>query len=269
MNQDEFNAFVRESARRNRQEEELYQAAKHWHDTSRRFDYPYMFSWLGVPIIQDPQDICVLHELIWQVKPDVVIETGIARGGSLMLSASVLALLDYTDALAAGTSAAPTRKVIAVDIDIRAHTQILLETTPLKPYLHAIQGSSVDETVAQAVKAQVPADACVLVLLDSNHTHEHVLLELQHYAPLVSMDSYCVVLDTGVEEVPPDDIHGRPWGKGNSPKTAVDTYLEMLEKHAIAGMDGQPLAFVRDYDWVDRSIISCAREGFLRRVQKD
>lgn len=264
MNQSEFTQFVHDTATKNNNNAELYASAKQWHDTSRRYDYQYMFSWLGIPIIQDPQDVCMLHELLWEVQPDVVIETGIARGGSLMLSASVLALLDYQDILQGGN--ATPRKVIGIDIDIRPHTQETLTHCPFPSYITTFEGSSIDDALAEKVKAQIPAGSRVLVSLDSNHTHEHVLRELELYAPLVSENSYCLVLDTGVEEVPADDIHGRPWGKGNSPKTAADAYLKALGEQKITATDGNRLKFERDYSYVNRSIISCAREGFLKRI---
>lgn len=180
--------------------------------------YSYNFSWLGRQIIQEPQDIIGLQEVIWKVKPDLIIETGIAHGGSLVLSASMLALLDIEHKI--------PRKVIGIDIDIRLPNLNALNAHPLKSYIHLIESSSTAKRCVQDVKAIANHYRNIMVILDSDHTHNHVLAELEAYAPLVTKGSYCVVFDTGIEDTPPELCFGRPWGKGNSPGSARSQYLK-------------------------------------------
>ncbi len=224
------------------------------HSMARR--YVYNFDWLGRPIIQYPQDIVAVQELIWQVRPDVVVETGIAHGGSLILSASVLAMLDYADAAAAGTvldPAAPARRVVGVDIDIRAHNRAAIEAHPLAPRITMIQGSSIAPDTVAAVRAAVGEGKRVLVFLDSMHTHDHVLAELSAYAPLVSPGSYCVVFDTFVQDMPPGFFADRPWDVGNNPMTAVEAWLPAHPEFEV------------DRSWDHKLMVTVARGGFLRR----
>jgi cephalosporin hydroxylase len=218
--------------------------------------YSYNFHWLDRPVIQYPQDIVALQEVIWQVKPDLVIETGIAHGGSLVLTASLLALLDYADAAAAGEMldpSAPRRKVLGVDIDIRAHNRAALDAHPMRPRIEMIEGSSIDPKIASQVHARAQGAERVLVVLDSNHTHDHVLGELRLYAPLVSPSSYCIVLDTLVEDLPADMFQDRPWGPGNNPKTAV---------HAFISEDP---SFEIDRTIHERLLITAGPDGYLRK----
>ena len=219
--------------------------------------YSYNFSWLGRPIIQYPQDMVALQELIWLVKPDLIIETGIAHGGSLIFSASMLALLDMCDASEAGTTLDPRisqRKVLGIDIDIRAHNRTAIEAHPLAPRIQMIQGSSIEPDIIAQVHGIAANYSRVLVCLDSNHTHEHVLAELEAYAPLTSKDSYCVVFDTIVEDLPEDMFGDRPWGPGNNPKTAVHQYLQTHPE------------FVIDASIQQKLLITVAPDGFLKRV---
>lgn len=219
--------------------------------------YSYGFAWLGRPVIQYPQDIVAIQELVWAVRPDLIIETGIAHGGSLILSASLLALLDICDAIERGESFDPrqsARRVIGVDIDIRAHNRTAIEAHPLASRIEMIQGSSIAGDTIAAVRDRVEAFAKVMVLLDSNHTHDHVLAELEAYAPLVSPDSYCVVFDTIVEDMPKSMFPDRPWGPGNNPKTAVHAFLATHAEFAI------------DADIHNKLLITVAPDGYLRRV---
>lgn len=181
--------------------------------------YSYNFSWLGRPIIQYPQDMIVMQELIWSLQPDLIIETGIAHGGSLIFSASMLEL----NAVCGGPQNA---MVLGVDIDIRPHNRKAIESHPLSKRITMIQGSSVDAEVVEQVRARAAGRQRILVCLDSNHTHDHVLAELQAYAPMVSLGSYCIVFDTVVEDLPGDLSSDRPWGPGDNPKTAVREYLK-------------------------------------------
>ena len=183
--------------------------------------YSYNFSWQGRPIIQYPQDMVAMQELIWSTKPDLIIETGIAHGGSLIFSASMLALLDMCDAIEADEKMDPkvsSRKVLGIDIDIRAHNRAAIEAHPMASRIQMIQGSSIEPEIIEQVHTVAANYSRVLVCLDSNHTHDHVLAELEAYAPLTSIGSYCVVFDTVIEDMPKEMFPDRPWGPGNNPK---------------------------------------------------
>ncbi|GAC1610381.1 MAG: cephalosporin hydroxylase family protein [Aquirhabdus sp.] len=219
--------------------------------------YSYNFSWQGRPIIQYPQDMVAMQELIWEVKPDLIVETGIAHGGSLIFSASMLALLDMYDAIETGSKFDPKisrRRVLGIDIDIRAHNRVAIETHPMASRIQMIQGSSIDpEIIAQTLA--VAADySRVMICLDSNHTHDHVLAELKAYAPLTSKGSYCVVFDTIVEDMPRDMYPDRPWGPGNNPKTAVWEYLKIHPEFEI------------DRSIQNKLLITVAPDGYLKRI---
>jgi cephalosporin hydroxylase len=219
--------------------------------------YSYNFFWQGRPIIQYPQDMMAMQELIWSIKPDLIIETGIAHGGSLIFSASMLALLEYCDAVEQGRPLDPTRperQVIGLDIDIRAHNRAAIEAHPMANRIQMIQGSSIDPAIVEQVRSLAAERRRVLVCLDSNHTHDHVLAELEAYAPLVTPGSYCVVFDTLIEDLPADMFPDRPWGQGNNPKTAVWEYLKTHPEFEI------------DKQIDHKLLISVAPDGYLRRV---
>jgi cephalosporin hydroxylase len=249
--------FINERARKaesNWNSDDFRQAAKVWHDTSRRFDYQYMFEWCGLPIIQDPQDVVYLHELLWEFAPDIIIETGIARGGSLMLSASILA----TQSFILGSHKVPAcpPMVIGIDIDIRKHNRDAIENHPLFKLITLIEGSSTDPEVIAATTNLVPPGAKVAIILDSHHSHAHVLQELESYSPLVGRDGFILVMDTGIEFVDPLSFNTtREWGPGNSPYSAV---IEFLKKPA-----GQ--SFTVDRTLEKRHVITAAPGGLLRR----
>ncbi len=218
--------------------------------------YMYNFDWLGRPLIQFPADIVAFQEVVWAVKPDLIIETGIAHGGSLVLSASLLAMLDYADAVEAGTTldpANPRRKVLGIDIDIRDHNRDELDRHPLRARIDMLQGSSVTDEMAAQVREHAAGFQRVLVSLDSNHTHEHVARELELYSPLVSPGSYCLVFDTIVEDMDAEVFPDRPWAPGNSPRSAVREFL-------AANPD-----FEVDEQVSDKLLISAAPGGWLRR----
>jgi cephalosporin hydroxylase len=220
--------------------------------------YSYNFSWQGRPIIQYPQDMVAMQELIWKVRPDLIIETGIAHGGSLIFSASMLAQLDLCDAIESGEKLDPRvskRKVLGLDIDIRAHNRAAIEAHPMASRIQMIQGSSIAPEVVAQVKAIAAAYKRILVCLDSNHTHDHVLGELEAYAPLTSVGSYCVVFDSVVEDMPKEMSFDRPWGPGNNPKTAVWKYLETHNEFEI------------DKTVQDKSLVTVAPDGYLKRVR--
>jgi cephalosporin hydroxylase len=238
--------------------DELRSAAAAFMRASTEPKYSYNFSWQGRPIIQYPQDVVAMQELIWQVKPDLIVETGIAHGGSLIFSASMLALLDMCDAIAAGTVLDPNksaRKVLGVDIDIRAHNRAAIEAHPMASRIAMIQGSSIAPEIVRQVRDFAAGYKRVLVCLDSNHTHEHVLGELLAYASLASVGSYCVVFDTVIEDFPQEMFPDRQWGPGNNPKTAVH---EFLKSHA---------EFEIDKSIDSKLLVTVAPDGYLKRVR--
>lgn len=216
--------------------------------SSIRAGYSYNFSWMGRPIIQYPQDIVAMQELIWRVQPDLIIETGIAHGGSLIFSAAMLEL----NAACGGPVDA---RVLGIDIDIRSHNRKAIEAHPMMKRISMIEGSSIAQNVIDKVKVAASGKRSVLVCLDSNHTHAHVLDELRAYAPLVSVGSYCVVFDTIVEDLPGSLFPDRPWGPGDNPKTAVH---EFLKTHSHA--------FEIDRAIDNKLLVSVAPDGYLRRV---
>lgn len=249
--------------------QELYQRTLTWINGVAEHRYTYLFSALGRPIIQFPQDMVAVHELIWSVRPDLVIETGIAHGGSLVHSAAMLAMLDMCDAIEKGEMLNPQvsrRKVLGIDIDIRAHNRAAIEAHPMASRIQMIQGSSIAPEIIQQVHAVAANYSRVLVFLDSNHTHDHVLAELKAYAPLTSVGSYCVVFDTIVEDMPKAMFPNRTWGPGNNPKTAVWEYLRLLDADGRLGADGAPLQFEIDRSIQNKLLITVAPDGYLRRV---
>lgn len=229
-----------------------------WIHSVNQLKYSYHFEWMGRPIIQYPQDIAAMQELIWQIKPDLIVETGIAHGGSLIFSASMLALLDMCDAIEDGSTIDPKntkRKVLGLDIDIRQHNRDAIEAHPMSSRIQMIQGSSIAPDVIAQVKQIAQDYKTVLVCLDSNHTHEHVLAELEAYAPLTTIGSYCVVFDTVVEDMPKEMFPDRPWGPGDNPKTAVWEYLKTHSEFEI------------DKSIQHKLLITVAPDGYLKRVR--
>jgi len=203
--------------------------------------YSYNFSWMGRPIIQYPQDMIAMQEILWKVRPDLIVETGIAHGGSLVYYASLCELMGHGE-------------VLGIDIDIRDHNRKAIESHPMAKRIQLLQGSSIDAAIIDQVRKRASGKR-VLVVLDSNHTHEHVLAELEAYAPMVSLGSYCVVFDTVVEDLPPGLYPDRPWDVGNNPKTAVHEYLRRDHSFEI------------DQDIEAKIQITVAPDGFLKRVR--
>lgn len=230
--------------------------ARAFTESSIAAKYSYNFIWLGRPIIQYPQDIVAMQELIWKVKPDLIVETGIAHGGSLILSASMLALLDYCDAVGSGKMLDPQatrRRVLGVDIDIRVHNRAAIEAHPMSHRIDMIQGSSTAPEIIAKVHQAAAGYKRVMVFLDSNHTHAHVLAELDAYASLVSSESYCVVFDTFIEDLPAGMYPDRPWDVGDNPKTAVREFLSRNHDFEV------------DKDLEAKLLITVAPGGYLRR----
>ena len=228
--------------------EEFKNTAKKFLLQSVEARYSFNFKWMGRPIIQYPQDIVAVQELIWDIKPDLIIETGVAYGGSAVFFASLLEL----NALSGGPKDA---EVWCIEIDLRAHNREALMTHPMYPRLRIFDGSSLDEKIAQEVSQKASQCERVMVILDSNHTHEHVLAELNLYASLVSVGSYCVVFDTVIEDLEGVEFVDRPWGKGNNPKTAVAEFLKTNSD------------FVVETAIDDKLLISVAPGGYLKRVK--
>lgn len=248
MTDQAFEQERRDNIARMAKDDGLWAKTLDWLALAQERKYSYQFDWLGLPIIQYPQDIVAMQELVWSLKPDLVIETGIARGGSAIFYASLLEL----NALCGGPKDA---EVVAVDIDIRAHNRKAIEAHPMSKRLTMIQGSSIDSGIVSQVKAKAKGKSSVLVCLDSNHTHQHVLEELRAYAPLVSPGSYCVVFDTLVEDLPANAIGDRPWAPGNNPMTALEAYLKEDKRFEIDEARHHKLQ------------ITVARKGYLKRAR--
>lgn len=220
----------------------LKEAAHAFNVESNRAKYSYNFTWMGRPIIQYPQDMIAMQELIWEIKPDLIIETGIAHGGSIIYYASLLELIGKGE-------------VLGIDIDIREHNRKKIEEHPMYKRIHMLEGSAVTEEMVEKVKPFTVDKQSIMVCLDSNHTHEHVLSELNFYAPLVTPGSYIVVFDTIVEDLPERYLPNRFWGIGNNPKTAVREFL----KHNSN--------FIIDKSIDNKLLISVNPDGYLKRVK--
>ncbi len=225
------------------QDRDLHGLSTAWFQQSNRFEYSYHFTWMGRPIIQFPQDIMALQEIIWRVKPRLIVETGIARGGSLIFHASMLELLQGDG------------RVLGIDVEIRPHNRRAIEQHPMFKRIVMCEGSSVDPQIVQQAHEMATGRQPVLVVLDSNHTHEHVLAELQAFSPLVRRGSYVVVLDTVIEDLPAGSFPHRPWDKGNNPKTAVHEFLRTNDRFEI------------DERIEDKLQITVAPQGYLRCVK--
>ncbi|MFW9081027.1 cephalosporin hydroxylase family protein [Pseudomonas sp. P2757] len=238
---EQFREEVKTNIEGLQQDKALQAESLAWVGTTAKHKYTYNFSWMGRPIIQFPQDMVAMQEIIWNLRPDIIVETGIAHGGSLVFYASMLELVGHGE-------------VLGVDIDIRQHNREAIEAHPMSKRISMIQGSSIDTAIVDQVRARIEGKK-VLVVLDSNHTHEHVLEELRLYAPMVSVGSYCVVMDTVVEDMPADAFPDRPWGKGDNPKTAVWAYLK------------ENTAFEIDQAIHSKLLITVAPDGYLRRVR--
>ena len=243
MNPKTFQDERNERIENNAYDIKLQQSSKVFLDESIRAQYSYNFSWMGRPIIQYPQDIIAMQEIIWNIKPDLIIETGIAHGGSLIFYASMLKLLGRKG------------KILGIDIDIRDHNCREIENHPMSKWITMIEGSSVDNTTIDQVHKFAQGKKRVLVCLDSLHTHDHVLRELEAYSPLVTRGSYCVVFDTIIEDIPDEYSADRPWGKGNNPKTAVWKFLANNKN------------FIVDKEIENKLLVTVCPDGYLKCVR--
>jgi cephalosporin hydroxylase len=223
------------------EDQELRQKSLEWMLHADKYKYTYNYSWMGRPIIKYPNDILILQEMIWKLKPDYIVETGIAHGGSIIFSASMLELLGHGE-------------VIAVDIDIRKHNRDEIEKHPMSKRITMIEGSSIDPEIVNSIKEKVKGKK-VLVCLDSNHTHEHVLEELRMYSDMVNVDSYIVCPDTFVEYFPKGYCNDRPWDVGNNPMTALIAFLKEDDR------------FIIDKDIDNKLMITEGFDGYLKRIK--
>jgi cephalosporin hydroxylase len=238
----EFERTKREAAARMAADESLVAKALDLNAAADRHNWSYQWSWLGLPVIQMPPDIVALQEVIWETRPQLVIETGIARGGSLVLYASILELLGEGE-------------VLGIDVDIRAHNREAIEAHPLAKRIRMIEGSSLDDDVVARACAAAAEVERVMVVLDSNHTHAHVLAELRAYGSLVTVGQFLVVADTFVEQIPAQEHRPREWRPGNNPATALRSWLDEVD-----GFDPDP--FVNS-----KLLLSASPGGYLRRVR--
>lgn len=220
----------------------LKKTSSKWFVQGYNHEYSYHFKWLGRPIIQYPQDIVALQEIIWDIKPDIIIETGVARGGSLIFSASILEIIGKG-------------KVIGIDIDVREHNKKAIKRHTLFKRIKILEGSSVDEKIIEKIKKFLKPKDKVIVILDSNHTHEHVLKEMELYSPFVKRGSYLIVFDTVIDELPNRFFKNKPWNKKNNPKTAVQEFLSKNNRFRI------------DNSITDKILISAAPDGYLKCIK--
>lgn len=241
---EEFENEVKENIRRLGEAKDLPQKTLDWMlSVAKAGNYTYNFSWMGRPIIQYPQDIMAMQEIIWKVKPQLIIEAGIAHGGSLIFYASMLQLLGGDG------------MVLGLDIDIREHNRVEIENHPMAKRIKMIEGSSIDKKVIDQVYTIARGKSPILVVLDSMHTHDHVRDELKAYSPLVTKDSYLVVFDTVIEDTPETFTANRPWGKGNNPKTAVWEFLKTNDRFEI------------DKEIENKILITVAPDGYLKCIK--
>lgn len=241
---EKFEKQRREDIEKQGQDEEIKRLSRDWFVKAAGHNYSYNFNWMGRPIIQFPQDIIACQEIIWETRPDLVIETGIARGGSLIFWASMMHLLDQGG------------KVIGVDIDIREHNRQEIVEHPMNRYIRMVEGSSIEEETVDKVRELAKPHKRVMVVLDSMHTHDHVMRELELYSPFVTPGNYLVVFDSMVEFMPDDFYSDRPWGKGNNPYTAVTEFLRQNGR------------FVQDRVMEDKLLITSSPGGFLKCVDQ-
>jgi cephalosporin hydroxylase len=238
---EQFAAEQRQNATALAGDEAVQRQSRELFASSDCHGYSYVWRWLGLPIIQLPTDMVALQEIIWANRPQLIIETGVARGGSLVFFASLLQLIDEG-------------VVVGIDIDIRAHNREAIKEHPLSHRIRLVEGSSTaDETVA-GIREAVRGVERVMVILDSDHTHDHVLNELRLYAPLVTPGQYLVVADTIVEHIPKQSHRPRSWGPGNNPATALDAFLADNDR------------FERDPYVNGKLLLTSSPGGYLRRL---
>ncbi len=241
-NMDEFNKEIRINSKNLAKDPDLQRIKNDLNKYILKYKYSYNFSWLGRPIIQYPQDIVAMQEIIWNVKPDLIIETGIAHGGSLIFYASMLELIGGDG------------QVLGIDIDIRKHNRKYIEEHIMSKRIRMIEGSSIEQSTIRQVCDFKKGKKCIMVVLDSMHTHEHVLKELNLYSPLVTNGSYMIVFDTVIEDFPKGSFPERLWNKGNNPKTAVWEFLKTNDR------------FMIDKDLENTLLLTTSPDGYLKCI---
>ncbi len=219
-NSENFDLFIKNNIKKIKKNKYFINKSKEWSLLASKIKYHYNFSWFGLPIIKFPNDILVMQEVIWKVKPDVIVETGIARGGSLIFFASLIKLIKKNGF------------VVGIDIDIRKKNKLAIKKHFLSKSIKLLQGSSTSVEILKKLK-KILYNQKVLVILDSMHTEEHVLKELEIYSKIVSKKSYLIVQDTFVEFFPKNHFKNRPWDKGNNPLTAVIKFLKKNKNYSI------------------------------------
>ena len=223
-------------------DKKIFQQSKDLIYNLDQYDYSYLWTWMGIPIIQLPADIMATQEVIWKTKPDIIIETGVARGGSVLFMASILEMMG-------------NGQVIGVDIDIRKHNRESIEAHPMSKRVTLIEGGSVDDSILKQVRANIPDGARVMVVLDSDHSRDHVLEECRAYGPMVTKDCYMVVADTLVghlDEKEAPQNRSQVWYKGNDPLTALQEYMLESDRFEI------------DLEINGKLVLSSSPGGYLR-----
>lgn len=238
-----FDAKCNEDAVRMASSSDIRDRSLGWVIATAPYRYVYNFRWAGLPVIQFPQDIIALQEIIWETRPDLIIETGVARGGSVMFYASMLELLGGEG------------RVLGIDIDIRPHNRRAIESHVFSPRVDLIEASSTDRETVEKVQRYCERASKVMVVLDSHHTHAHVLSELESYSRFVTTGCYLVVLDTIIEDMPVDAFPDRPWGPSNNPNTAVREFLATTDRFEV------------DKALDNKLLISVAPGGYLRCIK--
>ncbi len=242
MTDKEFESKNKQKINSMKKDKSFVENGKSWFQDSWTHEYTNHFSWLGLPIIQLPQDIVALQEIIWKIKPDLIVETGVARGGSVIFHASLLSMIGKGE-------------VIGIDIDIRDKNRKAIEKHPLSKKITLMQGSSISKKIVNQVYKIAKNKKKILVFLDSHHTHNHVLKELELYSPLVKNGSYVVVFDTIVEDLPKNFVKNRPWNVGNNPKTAVYEFLKYNKRFKI------------DKNLENKLVLTSNPDGFLKCIK--
>ncbi len=242
FDREQFDADKIKNATSLGKDEELQKLALELIEKSDKHYHAYQWTWLDLPIIQSTEDILAAQELVWKVKPDVIIETGIAWGGSIVFYASLLQLIGKG-------------KIVGIDVALPQKNIDKIMSYPFSDRIELIQGSAVDQSIVDLAASHIKEGQTVMLMLDSNHTHEHVLKELEMYSHLVTKDSYIIVSDTIVEDIPTQEHRPRPWGPGDNPKTAVNAFLKGNDR------------FVLDEYYNNKILVTFDKGGYLRCVK--
>ena len=254
-----FKSEVKKEILAQGKDKRILNLTKNWMKRAGQLKYSYHFEWMGRPIIQHPQDMVATQQLIWNIKPDLIIETGVARGGSLIFYASLLELISQS-----GKN--KNAKVLGIDIDIRKDNLHYIKKHPMFKRINLIEGSSIERKIYEKVYKFSKKFKKIMVFLDSNHTEKHVLKELEIYAKLVTKNSYCIVFDTIIEDL--SEVYGknRFWGKNNNPKSALKKYLNKIKRDSFFHLKKKKINFKIDKAIDSQILITVAPSGFLKRL---